>query len=50
LEGSGPVITGTQRELIDKYAAILGEDGKAMIEAIEEEAGCPTSYQRMSSG
>ncbi len=41
LEGSGPVITGTQRELIDKYVAILGEDGKAMIEAIEEEARTP---------
>jgi hypothetical protein len=41
LEDSGPVITGTQRELIDKYAAILGEDGKAMIEAIEEEARMP---------
>ncbi len=38
LEGSGPVITGAQRELIDKYAAILGEDGEAMIEAIEEQA------------
>ncbi len=32
---------GTQRELINKYAAILGEDGKAMIEAIEEEARMP---------
>ncbi len=41
LEGSGPVITGTQRELINKYAAMLGEDGKAMIEAIEEEARAP---------
>jgi hypothetical protein len=41
LEGSGLVITGTQRELIDKYAAILGEDRKAMIEAIEEEARMP---------
>ncbi len=41
LEGSGPIITGTQRELIDKYAAILGKDGKAMIEAIEEEARMP---------
>jgi hypothetical protein len=41
LEGNKPVITGTQRELIDKYAAVLGEDGKAMIEAIEEEAKMP---------
>ncbi len=41
LESNGPVITGTQRELIDKYADLLGEDGKAMIEAIEEEAKMP---------
>jgi hypothetical protein len=41
LEGNSPVITGTQRELIDRYAAVLGEDGKAMIEAIEEEARTP---------
>jgi hypothetical protein len=41
LEGNSPVITRTQRELIDKYTAVLGEDGKAMIEAIEEEARTP---------
>ncbi len=41
LEGSRPVITGTQQELINKYAGVLGEDGKAMIEAIEEEARMP---------
>jgi hypothetical protein len=38
IEGNKPVITGAQQELIIKYADILGEDGKAMIEVIEEEA------------
>jgi hypothetical protein len=38
MEGNKPVITGAQQELIVKYADILGEDGKAMIEVIEEEA------------
>ncbi len=41
LEGNSPVITGAQRELIDRYAGVLGEDGKAMIETIEEEAKVP---------
>jgi hypothetical protein len=41
LENNSPVITGTQRELIERYAGVLGEDGKAMIEAIEEEAKKP---------
>ncbi len=41
LEGNSPVLRGTQRELIDKYAALLGEDGKAMIEVIEEKAKMP---------
>jgi hypothetical protein len=41
LESNNPVIMGAQRELIDKYAGILGEDGKAMIEDIEEEAKKP---------
>jgi hypothetical protein len=27
LASNNPVITGSQRELIDKYAGILGEDG-----------------------
>jgi hypothetical protein len=40
LEGNSSVVTGAQRELIDKYAALLGEDGKA-IEDIEEEAKKP---------
>ncbi len=39
MEGSNPVITGAQRELIEKHAALLGEDGKAIIQDIEEEAG-----------
>ncbi len=39
MEGSSPVITGAQRELIEKHAALLGEDGKAIIQDIEEEAG-----------
>jgi hypothetical protein len=38
MEGNKPVITRAQQELIIKYADILGEDGKAMIEVIEEEA------------
>ncbi len=41
MEGNSSVVTGAQRELIDKYAALLGEDGKAMIEDIEEEAKKP---------
>jgi hypothetical protein len=49
LESNNPVITGAQRELIDKYAGILGEEGKAMIEDIEEEAKKLTSCQRISS-
>jgi hypothetical protein len=39
MEGSSPVVTGAQRELIEKYAALLGEDGKAIVQDIEEEAG-----------
>ncbi len=41
MEGSGPVITGAQQELINKYADVLGEDGRAMIVVIEEEARKP---------
>ncbi len=37
MEGSNPVISGAQRELIEKYAGVLGEAGKA----IEEEARMP---------
>jgi hypothetical protein len=41
MESNKPVTTTAQQELIIKYADILGEDGKAMIEAIEEEARKP---------
>jgi hypothetical protein len=34
MEGNKPVITVAQQELIIKYADVLGEDGKAMIEVI----------------
>jgi hypothetical protein len=39
MEGGSPIIMGAQRELIEKHAALLGEDGKAIIQDIEEEAG-----------
>jgi hypothetical protein len=39
MEGGSSVVTGTQQELIGKYAAIVGEDGKAIIQDIEEDAG-----------
>ncbi len=38
MEGGNPVITGAQQELIEKHAALLGEDGKAIIQDIQEEA------------
>ncbi len=38
MEGGNPVITGAQQELIKKHAALLGEDGKAIIQDIQEEA------------
>jgi hypothetical protein len=41
VEGNKPVITVAQQELIIQYADILGKDGKAMIEVIEEEARKP---------
>jgi hypothetical protein len=41
IEGNKPVITMAQQELIVKYADVTGEDGKAMIEVIEEEARKP---------
>jgi hypothetical protein len=40
-KGNKPVITVAQQELIIKYVDIIGEDGKAMIVAIEEEARKP---------
>jgi hypothetical protein len=41
MEGNKPVNTVAQQQLIIKYADIIGEDGKAMIEVIEEEARKP---------
>ncbi len=41
MESSKPVITVAQQELIIMYADIIGKDGKAMIEVIEEEARKP---------
>jgi hypothetical protein len=39
MEDCSSVVTGAQRELIEKYAALLGEDGKAIVQDIEDEAG-----------
>jgi hypothetical protein len=41
MEGKSPVVTGAQRELIEKYAALVGEDGKAIVQDIEGEAERP---------
>ncbi len=38
MEGGNPVITGAQQELIEKNAALLGEDGNAIIQDIQAEA------------
>ncbi len=38
MEGRKPVITDHQRELIIKQANIIGEDGVAMIQDIEDAA------------
>ncbi len=38
MEGGNPVITGAQQELIEKNAALLGEDGDAIIQDIQAEA------------
>jgi hypothetical protein len=50
MEGKGPVVMGAQQELIEKYAALVGEDGKAIVQDIEGEAEKPASCQQMSSG
>ncbi len=39
MESGSPVVTGAQQELIEKYASLLGEDGRAIIQDIEEYAG-----------
>ncbi len=38
MEGGNPVITEAQQELIEKNAALLGEDGNAIIQDIQAEA------------
>jgi hypothetical protein len=38
MEGNKPVVSASQRELIIKQANIIGEDGAAMVEDIEEAA------------
>jgi hypothetical protein len=38
MEGSNPVLTEAQKELIKKNAALLGEDGDAIIQDIQSEA------------
>ncbi len=38
MEGGNPVITEAQQELIKKHAALLGDDGDAIIQDIQEEA------------
>jgi hypothetical protein len=38
MEGGNPVITEAQQELIKKSAALLGEDGDAIIQDIQTEA------------
>jgi hypothetical protein len=38
MEGRNPVITETQQELIKRNAALLGEDGSAIIQDIQAEA------------
>jgi hypothetical protein len=42
MEGRKPVVTDFQRELITKQAKIIGEDGAAMVEDIEDAAASTT--------
>ncbi len=42
MEGRKPVVTDSQRELIIKQANIIGEDGVAMVEDIEDAAASTT--------
>ncbi len=42
MEGHKPVVTDSQRELIINQANIIGEDGKAMVEDIEDAAASTT--------
>jgi hypothetical protein len=41
MEGNKPIVTGAQRELIGKYAALVGEDGEVIVQDIEGEAKKP---------
>jgi hypothetical protein len=43
MEGRKPVVTDSQRELIIKQANIIGEDGVAIVEDIEDAAVSTTS-------
>ncbi len=52
MEGHRPVIPDGQQELIIKQANIIGEDGVAMVEDIEDAAANTTiksCYRRMST-
>jgi hypothetical protein len=49
VEGGNPVITGAQQELIEKYVALLGEDGDAIIQDIQAEAEKTGNCRRTSS-
>ncbi len=43
MEGGKPVVSDFLRELIVKQADMIGEDGKAMVEDIEDAAVCTTT-------
>jgi hypothetical protein len=42
MEGGKPIVTDSLRELIIKQANIIGEDGRAMVEDIEDAAASTT--------
>ncbi len=52
MEGHKPVVSASQQELIIKQANIIGEDGAAMVENIEDAAAntsdscCPQTSSR----
>jgi hypothetical protein len=49
MEGSSHVATGAQRELIEKYAALLGEDGRPSSRISKGRPRSLASCQRTSS-
>jgi hypothetical protein len=49
MESRKPVITDHQQELIVKQANVIGEDGEAMIQDIENAALETTRWQQTSS-